>query len=344
MRKTHSWTYDYFIGVDVSKLSLDFSIFKRNEFVGHYKVDNSPAAIVEFVKNIKSNIVLSAAKTVFGLEQIGIYSNHLLQYLIKIKANTVLEDPNHLKKTIGTVRGKNDKIDSQRIANYMITHRDKLKLWKPKRAILDDLARLCSLRARMISVYRGLSTPLKEERSFSNKTSSNNSAALCANTISTIKDDIVKLELHIQQLWKADETLNHLMTLIMSVPGVGPITGIHILIHTNEFKAINDPRKFACYCGVAPFEYTSGSSIKKLTRVSKISNRKIKALLHSCALSARRFSPEIKAYYERKTVNEGKHQMCVMNAIRFKIIARIFACVNKNRPYQPVYVVHELKK
>lgn len=336
-RKSYTWAYEYFIGIDVSKLHLDFAIFQKSSFVEHYKVDNTSLQIADFVKKIKKDLRLNPSKTVFGMEQIGIYGNHLLQCLCSNKANIVLEDANHIKKTIGTTRGKNDKVDAKRIANYLITHRDTLKLWKPKRIVLDDLARLCSIRSRMIGVNKSLVTPLKEERNFISMAASETDVGLCTNTISALKQDIEKLERHIQQVWTADENLSRLMNLIMSVPGVGPTTALHILIATNEFKTINNPRKFACYCGVAPFEYSSGSSVKKLTRVSKISNRKLKTLLHTCALSARRFSPEIKAYYERKTKHEGKHRMCVMNAIRFKLIARIFACVNHNRHYQSTY-------
>ncbi|RYF13413.1 MAG: IS110 family transposase [Flavobacteriales bacterium] len=126
------------------------------------------------------------------------------------------------------------------------------------------------------------------------------------------------------------------MKLITSVPGVGPVTGLQIIVSTNEFKSISDSRKLACYSGVAPFEHMSGSSVKRVTRVSNMSNKRLKTLLHTCALSAKRYVPELKGYYDRK-VGEGKHKMSVINAIRFKIIGRIFACINNDRLYQMDY-------
>ncbi|RZK76905.1 MAG: IS110 family transposase [Pedobacter sp.] len=337
MAKSKTWQFNFFVGIDVSKLDLDIAIMNRNKLVQHYKVGNNPTEIMAFIKEIKLTHSLTIPNTVFGMEQTGIYCNHLLYCLEKLRANVVLDDAKHIKSSLGMVRGKNDKTDAIRIAGYLVKGRDTLKLWNAKRPILNDLARLSTLRERLVSVQKALSTPLREERSFINKASSDTTIQLCSNTLNSLKSDIVELENHIETVWKNDERLNHLMELIMSVPGVGPITALQIVISTNEFKGINDPRKFACYCGVAPFEHTSGTSVRRLTRVSSISNRKLKSLLSTCALSARRFVPEIKAYYERKKDGEGKHKMSVMNAIRFKIIGRVFACVNKDRPYIKEY-------
>ena len=54
----------------------------------------------------------------------------------------------------------------------------------------------------------------------------------------------------------------------------------------------------------------------------------MKSLLNMAALSAKKSDTEIKAYYERK-IAEGKNKMGVMNAIRFKIISRTFAVLEK---------------
>ena len=83
---------------------------------------------------------------------------------------------------------------------------------------------------------------------------------------------------------------------------------------------------------VAPFEYTSGSSIKGKTKVSHLANKKIKALLNIAALSAKKNDTEMKAYYDKK-VKEGKNKMLVLNSIRCKIISRAFAVIQRNTPF-----------
>ena len=71
-----------------------------------------------------------------------------------------------------------------------------------------------------------------------------------------------------------------------SVPGVGMITALNVIVATDEFEKISEVKKFACYAGVAPFEHTSGTSIRGKTRVSKLANMTLKKLLHfSCHVS-----------------------------------------------------------
>ena len=93
--------------------------------------------------------------------------------------------------------------------------------------------------------------------------------------------------------------------LITSVVGIGMITAIAFLIYTQDFTAFENGRQFACYAGVAPFEYSSGSSIRGKTKTSPLANRKMKALLSNCASAAVQHDPELKAYYQRK-VKQGK--------------------------------------
>ena len=95
---------------------------------------------------------------------------------------------------------------------------------------------------------------------------------------------------------------------------------------------LKDTRKLACYCGVAPFEYSSGSSIRGRTKVHYMANKKLKCNLHMASLTAVKLDADLKAYYERK-VGEGKSKMCVLNAVKNKLLARVIAVVNKQELY-----------
>ncbi len=109
-----------------------------------------------------------------------------------------------------------------------------------------------------------------------------------------------------------------------------------MIVLSNGFLSFKNSRKFATYAGIAPFPYESGTSIKGKTKVSHLANKKIKTLLSSCATSAIRCNPEMKAYYNRK-LEEGKHKMSIINAVRNKILSRIFAVVNRGTPYINTY-------
>ena len=130
--------------------------------------------------------------------------------------------------------------------------------------------------------------------------------------------------------------MNRLYEIITSVNGIGLITASYILVTTNEFININNAKKYACYSGVVPFEHTSGTSVRGKNRVSHMANKNIKTLLHMAALVSIKMKGDMQDYYDRK-VSEGKNKMSILNAIRNKLILRIFACVNQNREYEKIY-------
>ena len=143
------------------------------------------------------------------------------------------------------------------------------------------------------------------------------------------------IEARIDELFSKDAQLSRLYELISSVDGVGKCIAGQVIVDTNEFKNIKEGKAYACYSGVAPFEHRSGSSVGSRSRDR--ANKGSKTLLHMAALSPIRMAGEIKEYYQRK-VAEGKNKMSVMNAIRNKLILRVFACVRNNKVYQKNYL------
>ncbi len=109
-----------------------------------------------------------------------------------------------------------------------------------------------------------------------------------------------------------------------------------MLVYTQNFSTISDSRSFASYSGVAPFGSSSGSSIYKSPHVSHIANKKMKSLLNNGAWAAVKYDPEMKTYFDRK-VKEGKHSLCVINAVRNKLIGRVFAVVKRGTPFVELY-------
>jgi len=148
-----------------------------------------------------------------------------------------------------------------------------------------------------------------------------------------LKQEIKETEKAIKELIGSDEPLQTNYELACSVTGIGFATAVHMLIATENFTRFSDVRKLICYCGVAPFEHSSGTSIRGKVRVSHLANKKIKSLLTMAAISAIQHDPELKAKYEQK-LKEGKAKMCVINIIRAKLIERVFAVIKKQKAYE----------
>lgn len=328
--------FSYFIGVDVSKNKLDFCLLTDGKVLLHSQTTNDQKGIGAFLKQCKQVTDFNLQEVIFCMEHTGIYNNPLLEFLSKSSISAWLESSLHIKHSSGLRRGKDDKIDAEYIALYAYRNRDRIKLWKPAREVIKQLKSLTALRTRLIIAKKNLKTALQEGGAFLDKSIQKDIQKCCSHSLKALEKDIEKTDQKLDEIIKSDAELNRLFNLITSVEGIGPVTAREILVTTNEFKTFTDPKKYACYAGVVPFPYRSGSSIRGRNKVSHLANKTVKTLLHMSALSAIRNCQELKTYYERK-LEEGKHVMSIINAVRNKLILRVFAVVKNNQKYEKNY-------
>ncbi len=140
----------------------------------------------------------------------------------------------------------------------------------------------------------------------------------------------------IHQLIEQDSELKRLFELLTSIDGIGPVTATELILSTKAFTDGRSAKQFASFAGVAPFPYQSGSSIRGRTKVSPLADKYMKKLLHLSAMGAVRTPGQLQDYYQRK-VKEGKNKMLVLNAVRNKLVHRVFALVRTNQKYDKNY-------
>ena len=110
---------------------------------------------------------------------------------------------------------------------------------------------------------------------------------------------------------------------------------VSLMVYTNNFtKFAYNPRKIACYYGIAPFGRDSGTSVHTDPRVGFIANKMLKSLLTQAALASVRTCPQIAKYYQR-LIERGKKPMVALNNVKNKMIAIITAMVRTGCMYQP---------
>ena len=110
-----------------------------------------------------------------------------------------------------------------------------------------------------------------------------------------------------------------------------------MIVSSGEFRKIQTGKEFACYCGVVPFEHSSGTSVRARPRVWRWANKKMKSYLHLAAMAAIQGEGEFKAYYQRQLA-KGKAKMSVLNALRNKLVLRVCASIRSNQLYDPEYI------
>jgi transposase len=322
--------YKYFYGVDVSKKAVDI-VYTDKQIAVHQKFSNDSAGMDQLMKWLRQNNT-SSDHTLFCMETTGLYCLTLTHFLSSHSIDVWVEHSTTIKKATALARGKNDKVDAQRIAIYATKNLDRLRLWKPMDVTLEKIKHLATLRERLVETVKRLTVPVQEFEERGDHAMAKLLNKSMKKTLAALDKDLETVESQIMEIVGQDENLKHLYKIITSVVGIGFVTAINLMVHTHGFSVMNDARKLACYCGVAPFEYSSGSSIRGKTKVHHMANKKLKCNLHMASITAVRYDAGLKLYYERK-VAEGKNKLSVLNAVKSKLLARVVSCVNNQRMY-----------
>jgi transposase len=327
-----------FIGIDVSKATLDVSVISpsQNGSFQYCQFANSNKGFHLLLSWIRKN----SEKTPIDcwkvcMENTGMYSLELNCFLQDKGIWQTLENALQIKRSMGMLRGKTDKADSRIIALYAYRFADKLKRYVlPGKALLR-LRVLFAQRERLVDMHRQIQLAVQSLACFDKQLVADiqrQNKALLENLSVGIK----KLDQSLKEALKQDEALEAKAKLIQSVPGVGLQTAVYLLITSRGMEGFETARQFACYSGCAPFEHRSGTSIRGRTKTHFLANRKMKTLLHMAAINAITFNDELKQFYQGK-LEQGKHPMSVINAVRFKLICRIFSVVKRGSGYQKEY-------
>lgn len=323
----------YILGIDISKKTFQAALTLDGTNFFEQEVENVTKPIAAYFQQLKKKFSFSFSQLIVCIEHTGFYSYPLLDFLVQKDIKVCVEPALQIKQSQGITRGKSDQVDAKRIAIYAYKNRKELKFWSPQRPIIQKIKALLTLRERLVKTRTQVEVPINESTEFIEDSIRKIIIKNCKATLKALSEDILKIESEIETLILQDASLKELVQLATSVPGVGLLTALNVIIASGEFERISEVKKFACYAGVAPFEHSSGSSVRGKTRVSKMANMTLKKLLHLAALSAIKCSKDLKAFYERK-VAEGKNKMSVINAVRNKLISRIFACIKNKRLYQ----------
>ena len=324
--------YQLFVGIDISKNSLDVCLLEpTNASAPHYlKVSNDAAGIKTMLAAAaKTKVPLS--QVLFCMEDTGVYGVPLCSGLQAKEASYAVVPAIHIQRSRGLKRGKTDKTDARDIALYASTHQHLISLYQLPEPDMVELRLLLSERDKLLKAIALFDSSAEafgfvDKKMLSRlKKHNTKTSALLAKQLKELEKTILELVAHNQQIEQQSG-------LLQSIPGIGIQTALQLISYSRCFSSFSNWRQMACYAGVAPFPYQSGSSVRGRTKVSHYAQKKLKALLNMAALSAKRHDPELRAYFERK-VAEGKNKMSVVNAIRCKLLARAFAVINRNSPF-----------
>lgn len=323
--------WEFTLGVDVSKNTLDISCAELSE---HIKIKNGTEGFVLFLKWCR-DFKIDLQKSFLVMEYTGGYEYKLLQFCEAQKIPYTRIPGLAIKNSLGISRGKNDKVDSARIAQYGEEKHKSLKASKPLNAVIVSLKELLSFRKRLVRENAGYQASIKErEHMYDINKNDIVVKTLHQKQKANIKS-IEAVEVEMMKIVAKDEKIHTNYKLITSIRGIGKVNGLMTIAYTENFTSFDNPRSYAVYVGVVPFDHSSGTSIKGRKRVSHIANKELKQELNQAARSAMQWDKELNTYGQRKL--QTKCYKIVLNNIKFKLILRMFAVVKKGEMYVDNY-------
>ena len=240
----------HIIGADLSKKSIDLVCHLLNT---HIQIGNSIAGfkdLIQWLRKYKINL----SETMIVMEHTGLYSYCFESFLHQHQIAFCKVNALAIKKSIGLVRGKTDKLDAARIAAYGYEKKDKLTIDVPASDALRRLQMLNSTRDRLVKQRAALTCAIKEYKHIGIPEKD----IVIQTQLQLIKNfdsQIERLMVQIETIIEEQDPLKQNFHLLQSIKGVGKILALTAIIKTSNFTRFANARKFACFCSTAPFDH-----------------------------------------------------------------------------------------
>lgn len=180
----------YYIGVDVSKETLDFALLEQGKLIVNATISNNIKAIKKLLTQWKKSFQINENEVLLCMEHTGVYCYHLLDYLQTTTCKICVESAYNIKHSQGLQRGKNDKIDAERIALYAWKNRDVLQEWKAPKALIKRIKQLLTMRKGLINAKKKIQLSVKETGKFIDKNLAKELEKSCLKSIRALENDI----------------------------------------------------------------------------------------------------------------------------------------------------------
>ncbi len=291
---------ELFVGIDVSKASLDVALRPDNS---HWSCGNDDAEISALVKRLRK-----LQPTLIVLEATGGLEIPVVAVLASAALPVVVMNPRQVRdfaKASGKL-AKTDRIDAGVLAWFGEALRPEIRPFKDPET--QELAALLTRR-------RQLSDMLTAERNRLH------SAPKCVRK--DIKAHIAWMERRFKDVnndlngaikhspvWRENDEI------LQSAPGVGPVLSVTLMAVLPELGTLNR-RQIAALAGLAPFNRDSGKFKGK--RAIWGGRAEVRSVLYMSTLTAVRCNPIIRSFYQR-LIKAGKEHKVAMTACMRKFL------------------------
>lgn len=305
-----------FVGIDVSKDKLDICILPERRFL---QVENAGdfGELIDTLKAYSPKLAL--------MEPTGGYEKQVLAALfqagIPVSREHALRIHHHAKSR--GKRSKTDVVDAETIAHYAQCY---VETVKPLASLDTEKDVLQQLMRRRLDLVK-LSTA--EKNRLRNPGVCESVKASCETVLKALEGELKKLEAEITHQVSQDKVMEQKKALILGVPGLGEVSAHILITHLPELGQVSH-KQLASLVGVAPYARQSGQ-YRGEQRISG-GRSEIRSVLFVAMLSAIRYNPRLKAFYDRLRSYGKKPKVAIVACIR-KLLCILNALLRKQEAF-----------
>lgn len=325
--------YNYIVGIDVASATLQVGLLSLStQQYRACEVSNDQCGFDQ-ISRLLSCEGATPENCIICLEATGVYSERVCQYLYNQGFRVSCEAPQKVHRAMHKPY-KNDAIDARQIAEYAWRYFDQLHWWTPPQPITQQLRALSNLRELLLQQRRSL---LNMQRALARKAVDCPQAeAALQQQVEYLQQQLVQLQQQMLQLLQQDQQLQAAHQLLLSVPGVGPLLSIQILLLQQTLTQMQ-PRVVASYLGICPHAHQSGSTVLRPPRSRRSGPGISRRLLYLAAMCLCRNLPRFRDYMQAK-LQQGKPKRLILNNIANKLIRLICAVLNSGVAFDPNFM------
>ena len=328
-------TLRYFVGLDIAAETFTAAIGTApwKLLVRGTEFPNTPDGFVQFLSWLHQQDC-SPSQSILCMEATGVYGEALAYFLVAHQYRVALEPPLKVKRAFHPSGPKTDALDSQQIAEYACRYQDELGFWQPPSELVQQLQVLLATREQLVEQSVAQQNALNALRRkvvpmpFAEQ--------VHTDMIAAIKVQVKAIEREIRRLIDQHPTSRRVLSLLLTIPGVGLLLAAHLLVLTQCALRPFTAAQLAAYLGIAPFEHRSGTSVYARPTSRHYGPSQPRKLLHLAARSVSTHHEHFRAYAERK-VAEGKPKKLVLNNVANKLVRVICAVLETQTAYNPNY-------
>jgi len=327
-------TYELFVGIDIAATTAEVSTQRPGAKAGRsFKIDQTPEGFHRLVHTLQATDN-EPSHVLVVMEATGSYWMSLATRLVHEGFRVSVINPSqahHFAKAL-LKRAKTDAIDAQTPAQLAMVLQP--APWMPPPQIYYELQQRLAQRDDLLNLRQQVRNQLHALDQYpeviaSVRTRMERLLVLFQSQIDEVEGEIAAA-LNQDSAWAAAAER------LQSIKGVGWVTAAWTLVTTLNFTTCDTVDALTAYAGLAPMPRQSGSSVWHRPSIGHSGNGRLRTAFYMATLTAARFNPAIKAFYNR-LLEAGKPEKVARCAAARKLLHMAWAVVKKDRPFDPNY-------